>query len=454
MSRVGARVDELRLGWDPDGWVSVDGWMPGPAGVARLELLDATAELLVDVAEPDLLAVLRLADVHDPRARRLARLLLGPRAADELARSRRHRRNQPTVLWRRGDDANVRPIRRGSAPGGLGLIGRLGLALGEVATAGLAERAVAVGLIEVAVAVQDLAVDLDPSPPALALLRAGVARWAALGPASFDDLDPSTRHALGRHVGRWRKRAYAIDSPLAASLAPLLAQLDDLRDAGGVHAAGGAAPDLFAPGGVSADEILGDPSAVSALRAMPSAAVSVRTSSPVPSSTRQDVAVLLDGPLSAAGARVIGAERAGHHLTVHLAGLPVNGPEPWVRVFAGGPRTTLVALAPVAPTDRPWRSAVALIGPAIATGDLLVDATVSPKGPWLGPSSHAVAVAAHLGAEAARAGRRGQHHLAAQGWQATAAAWAALGDDRRAGLAHEYHDTPPSVDPLAVDLLS
>lgn len=454
MSRVGARVEELRLGWGPDGRITVDGWMPGPAGVARVELLDATAELLLDVAEPDLLVALRLADARDPRARRLARVLLGPRAAEELARSRPHRSDESVVLWRRDDDANVRPIRRGSAPGGLGLIGRLGLALGEVAMPALAERAAAVGLVEAAVAVQDLAVDLDPHPPAVELLRAGVDRWAALPAASFDGLDPSIRGVLGRRVGRWQKQTRAIDPRLAGSLAPLLEQLDDVRDEGAVHA-GGAPSDPFARGTMAgADEVLGDTFAVSAARSTLAAPGPVPASSPMGSSARHDVAVLLDGPLAAAGVRVIGVERAAHHLTVHLGGLPDDGPEPWVRVFAAGPRPTLVALAPVARTDRPWRSAVALIGPGIPTSDVLVDVTISPKEPWLGPSSRAVTVAAHLGAEAARAGRRGHDHLAAQGWQAAADAWEALGDDRRAALARGYRDEPPSVEPLAVDLLS
>ena len=56
----------------------------GPAGLVVVELLDGSAELAVDTAEPDTVLSLTLARPLDDPAHRLARLILGPVIADAL----------------------------------------------------------------------------------------------------------------------------------------------------------------------------------------------------------------------------------------------------------------------------------------------------------------------------------------------------------------------------------
>jgi hypothetical protein len=163
--------------------------------------------------------------------------------------------------------------------------------------------------------------------------------------------------------------------------------------------------------------------------------------------------------------RVISAERDDHHLVVHLGGL---GDRPgWLRVYRAGSPPRLLALAPVAETGRPWRTAVALIGPEVTTGDLLVDVTDAPSEPWRSPATRRTERAGHLGREAARVTRRaaalgrsaGRHGRvgAELAWQDCARAWDDAGDPVRADQARDHATDPPVPpwalsDPLLTDL--
>jgi hypothetical protein len=176
---------------------------------------------------------------------------------------------------------------------------------------------------------------------------------------------------------------------------------------------------------------------------------------------RQDVPVHFSPALTAAEPRVIAAERAGHHLTVHVGGLPGGDGEvrngrhsggTWLRVFEASERAIALSMVPFTPEGRPWRTATALIPPEVPTDRLLVDVTAEPSEPWRSPATRLTRAAAARGAAAAKASRTGAPEAPAQ-WFETAAAWAAAGDQRRTALAEEYAAQPPEAEPLFTDLL-
>lgn len=137
--------------------------------------------------------------------------------------------------------------------------------------------------------------------------------------------------------------------------------------------------------------------------AAPMAAAPAQAVSAIRAPETPPIAMAFDPVLATAGARLVRIGREGHHLVVHLGGLPDDGPDPWVRVFIDDPAGPVpLALAPIPPTDRPWRTAIALVPTSVADRDLLVDVTVAPKQAWPSATARAVATAAHRGAEAAR----------------------------------------------------
>jgi hypothetical protein len=449
VSRVGARVDALTAEVDDassDAPVTVRGWQAGPAGVATVDLLDGAAELDIDVAEPDLLVSLRL---HDPRtrpARRLARILLGPTAAAALDGFHRNP-GEPVVVWERIDD-RVRDLRpRTRRPGGLGLVGRLGLTLCELGVPGRSDAAIAVGLVDAAMTAADLRVDLAPQPTGSALLAAGLLRWDALPAGALD----GATDLLGQLQGRWLKTAFAIDPDQGDQLKELFARHGGSSQPAAEGAARG--------GGRSATQL--DRSWLAGAAGSAMAPAAALAAAPMASEAAADAAVAafpsievaFDAILAAADARVVNVERTDHHLVVHLGGLPGGRPDAWLRVFADDSTGPVpLAFAPIPDADRPWRTAVALVPAEVPNRKLLVDVTLSPKDRWPSPTARSVGAAVHLGAEAARAGRRSDADAATR-WDHAASAWDELGDDRRADLAREYAAFAPQVDPLIGDLL-
>jgi hypothetical protein len=151
---------------------------------------------------------------------------------------------------------------------------------------------------------------------------------------------------------------------------------------------------------------------------------------------------------------------------VHLGGL---GDDPlWLRVHQTGTPPRLLAVAPVAETGRPWRTAVALIGPEVTTGDLLVDVTATPSEPWRSPGTppHATGRPPGPGGGPPHPARRRPRAFVGEGrgrieastaWLDCARAWEAAGDERRAEQARRFADDRPvpswaASDPLLTDL--
>ena len=459
MSRVGFRVDELVARRDAsDGTIGIDGWQPGPAGVAALELLGGEATLLVDVAEPDLLVSLRLGDPGAPGVARVVDALLGVGVMELLS----HLPDaEPTVVWRKAD----RRIPYVQGQGGLGLIGRLAIGLAEVSSVGRSDAAIAVGLVEAGFAAMLLAGEITPSPTGLALVRVGVDRWTQLPSDAFDRVGDAALARLVAEGERWSAAVADRHALLSASLRRLLTPLQG-RSSGPVASAGGA----VSPAAPAAARLRAAPKkaeqaeqavdvaldlSMDASRAM--AAPLADAVFAVPTGRRHDVAVLVDAALSASSEiRVIAAERDGHHLTVHIGGADHAGAL-WLRVLegrrpAGHGWPTLLALAPFSGSDRPWRSAVALIPPAIGAPEpLLVDVTANPPAPWCSSPTRATAHATALGALASRAGRQRRVDTPAR-WAACAQAWESIGDDRRRALAEGYVNGA-SAAPLLIDEL-
>jgi hypothetical protein len=73
-------------------------------------------------------------------------------------------------------------------------------------------------------------------------------------------------------------------------------------------------------------------------------------------------------------------------------------------------------MAPVEDSGRPWRQAVALIGPEVDTEDLLVDVTTRPTEPWRSATGRNVERATALGRDATRLSRRREFVEAQQAW--------------------------------------
>ena len=454
MSRVGYRVEELVARRDAsDGTIAIDGWQPGPAGVASLGLLGGDATLVVDVAEPDLLVSLHLPDPGAPGVVRMVDALLGVGVIELLQRLPD---GEATVVWRKAD----RRLPYAQGQGGLGLIGRLALGLGEVSSTGRSETAVAVGLVEAGIAAVLLAGEITPDPSGLALVRAGVDRWTQLPSDAFDLVGAAPLARLVAEGARWSAAVADRDSLLAASLRRLLVPLQGRSEGPAPAPAPAPASARLRTASKKAEraEDVARGLSFDASRSM--AAPQADAALAGPTGRRHDVAVLLDAASSSESAsseiRVIAAERDAHHLTVHIGGADDAGAL-WLRVLedpggAGCSRPTLLALAPFSGADRPWRSAVALVPPHVgAPVPLLVDVTANPATPWRSSPTRATAHAAVLGALASRAGRQRRADTPAR-WAACAQAWESIGDDRRRALAEGYANGS-SAAPLLIDEL-
>ena len=463
MSRVGYRVEELVARREAsDGTIAIDGWQPGPAGVASLGLLGGDATLVVDIVEPDLLVSLHLSDPGAPGVVRMVDALLGVGVIELLQQLPD---GEATVVWRK----TGRRLPYAQGQGGLGLIGRLALGLGEVSSAGRSETAVAVGLVEAGIAAVLLASEITPDPSGLALVRAGVDRWTQLPSDAFDRVGAAPLARLVAEGARWSAAVADRDSLLAASLRRLLVPLQG-RSEGPAASAGGAAPASAAArlrtASKKAERAEDVARRLSFDASRSTAAPQADSALAGPTGRRHDVAVLLDAASSSGSAssarsasseiRVIAAERDAHHLTVHIGGADDAGAL-WLRVLedpggAGGGRPTLLALAPFSGADRPWRSAVALVPPHVgAPVPLLVDVTANPATPWRSSPTRATARAAVLGALASRAGRQRRADTPAR-WADCAQAWESIGDDRRRALAEEYAHGSLAA-PLLIDEL-
>lgn len=460
MSRVGYRVEELVARRDAsDGTIAIDGWQPGPAGVASLGLLGGDATLVVDVAEPDLLVSLHLSDPGAPGVVRIVDALLGVGVIELLQQLPD---GEATVVWRKAG----RRLPYAQGQGGLGLIGRLALGLGEVSSAGRSETAVAVGLVEAGIAAVLLAGEITPDPSGLALVRAGVDRWTQLPSDAFDLVGAAPLARLVAEGARWSAAVADRDSLLAASLRRLLVPLQG-RSEGPAASAGGAAPASARPRTASkkAERAEDVARGLSFDASRSTAAPQADAALAGPTGRRHDVAVLLDAAAASSASsarsasseiRVIAAERDAHHLTVHIGGADDAGAL-WLRVLedpggAGGGRPTLLALAPFSRADRPWRSAVALVPPHVgAPVPLLVDVTANPATPWRSSPTRATARAALLGALASRTGRQRRADTPAR-WTDCAQAWESIGDDRRRALAEGYANGSLAA-PLLIDEL-
>lgn len=455
MSRVGFRVDALVTTRAPDGGrVIVSGWEPGPAGVAALELLGGDALLVADVAEPELLVSLHVPDLHSDGSRRLVDTVLGAGVIDALRGLPGD--GSPAVVWRRDDQIR----RTTTGQGGLGLIGRLALGVAEVTTAGRSDAAIAVGLVEAGVAAVLLDREISPSPNGLALVRAGVERWDALAAYAFDGLQAPTIDRLVDEARRWATTVATVDDRLGSAIERLARRLRGRYgpDVAATGAMGGARP-VEAPAPAAATPTarrVASSKKVAAAESMAPAADEMIAE--VEGDARPPaVAVAIDGALAARDdVRIIGTSLDGHHLTVHVGGLR-DPRRSWLRVFAddriGEGEATLLAIAPFEGSGRPWCTAVALVPPDLAHAErLLVDVTDVPSGPWRSARSRSTERAAALGAEAARASRRGGRDAAGR-WRACEGAWAGNDDTRRARLAAEYSSAAPvaNVARLLVD---
>lgn len=420
---------------------------PGPAGLAVVTLLDGASSLAVDTAEPDTVLHLSLPDGpdgpdrSDDRTRRLVAAVLDPAAAAELARwSARPSPRTPLPLHPTAIDPRfARP-----SLGRLGLFARLAVGLDEVVRPDLTGAALAASLVDLGALALDLA-DLGPVPDGAELVIAGLDRWEDLDPDEWDD-DDALLAATTRHSPQWRKSVYAHRPDLADRLEVLARDLRRDQQDRAVLATfptlSDAPPPAASVGRAAARRggAVGEPARAAAPRPLPV------------------VDVLFDAELDG---RLIAAERVGHHLTVHLGGL---GPDDlWFRVFEAGtePHPRLLALAPVGPSERTWRTAVALIGPDVADRDLRADVTRHPREPLRSTVVRRTERATHLGRVAARLSRTsaqgGSRPAAREAWLRCAGAWEDAGDLARARRALEYADTRPAPNwsdttPLLTDL--
>lgn len=447
---VSATADRLTVGPDHP---------PGPAGLAVVRLLAGAATLAVDTASSATLVSLTLPRALDDPARRLAHLVLGARDAEALIRWSEE--TGPTaahdaVLAGRSTPTDGGADRPVPIRGPLPLLGRLALGLEELTRRGTTEAAVAAALVDLGVLTLDLAPGLDPDPAGLALAAAGIGRWELVGPDGWDDAGGELLAATTRRTARWHKSLFSADPSLARRLEVLVRSRPEQAGAGAAavrarsHRLESAAPSIE-------QRLSTVPAPVPAAGARPTGAD--LAAAPARPMIEVAFAPTLDG-------RVIAAEREDHHLVVHLGGL---GDDPlWLRVHQAGVPPRLLALAPLAESGRPWRTAVALIGPEVATGDLLVDVTDEPSEPWRSPATRRTERAGHLGREAARLTRRaaavgrsagrGGREDAEAAWLDCARAWDDADDPTRAEQARTYATDPPvptwaSRDPLLTDLV-
>lgn len=440
----------------------------GPAGLVVVELLDGSAELAVDTAEPDTVLSLALARPLDDPAHRLARLILGPVIADALlpwldraggpGSGSGPRGPSPVgqTSVRLGDrdtdrHSDSEPSAQRVRPGAFGpgpLLGRLALGLAELTRPDLTDLEVAASLVEMGTLAGDLGPGLDPSPSGLALATAGIERWELLGPDDWET-NPVVLEVVGIRQARWAKSLHQLDPTLADRLRRLRTARFNRMDA--------AARSGRARGAVSG------PLPPAAAAAGPLDLVTYRNEmvAAAEQAAPPTLEVLFDPDVDG---WLISADHDGHHLVVHLGGL---GDRPcWLRVHRRGTPLRLLALAPVEPGNRRWRQAVALIGPEVGSDDLIVDVTADPTQPWQSDSTRRVRRASRLGVEAARLSRqqvaagaarpRRQNPVAAA-WMECSQAWDEAGDQQRAARASQHSLDPPVPswarrDPLLTDL--
>jgi hypothetical protein len=460
VSRVGDRATQVTARRDlASGELDVDVDPPGPAGAVTLELADGLVEILVDVAEPTNLLALHAEDPDDDRARQVIELLLGPMASARAARVGA----DDAVVWNREADEPettlARGARRGTAPGGLGLIGRTALSTAEAAGPLVASAAEAVGLVEAGILALDLAVGLGIRPDPLAIVRAGMSRWHDLDDDEFDHLVPFAREIVDRGE-RWSKVLGVHDPDAATELVALLAELRDQLQPYAASAAGAVGP----PGAGVRAEVASDmatPAAAPVAGGLRSQLMAVRLSQAA--EERPSTPTIRLGPeLVPSDARLVRTEFERNHLTVHVSGLPEwpkirdgrHGRGIWLRVFEDrGDEALPLAMAPFDGGGFRWRTAIAILPEAASEGRLLVDVTTNASSPWDSEATHRLRSAFELGAHAARRTRRGDAR-APEDWDRAADAWDEMGDEAHAEQARTLAYPSAGHDPLITDLLS
>ncbi|MBK6857230.1 MAG: hypothetical protein IPG97_11965 [Microthrixaceae bacterium] len=398
------------------------GGTPGPAGLAMVTLAGGTTEVDVDYARPDRLSFLAVPLEPSEDDLAVVRRVLGPGTPTDSDR-----------WWMTSTSSTVRPI--GSNP--LPLLGRLAVGLEELTATNHRDTVLAASLIDLGVHALDLTHDLNPEPSGLELVTAGLARWEHIDPDAWDE-EVELLAATTARSSRWVKAVYPHDPHLADRLQILSGALH--RRATGQDQVARLV-EMAAPAPVAAA-----PMAAAEGGAARSAPTRERL---VP---RPTIPVLFGADLDG---RVIKAERHGHHLVVHLGGLGEH--QAWLRVHRYGQPPQLLAMAPVEDSGRPWRQAVALIGPEVDTEDLLVDVTTRPTEPWRSATGRNVERATALGRDATRLSRRREFVEAQQAWSRCSRAWLEVDDLTRSRTAEDYATQPPvppwaARDPLLSDL--
>ena len=414
MSDTTTPTDQLVASYDRDlSRYVLTGWLSGPAGTAALELADGRVVIDVDYAAPGTISHIEVdatdrALVHD-----VSRSLALVTGVPDLGRRLESVDETPRVIWTRG--ADTEDSQRDD-------VGRLALLLSEYDNARRSALARAAAALEAASLIGDLdpRLRVDHQPAVLWRVVVNLLGTMPRSPAQF-------RAPLGLAAER------------AAPVDPLLSrQLDRLALAAEPkeYFAAAEAMTLTAPSAPPAP--MAKRAARSARRERPDVNVEIAPDFDLALST----ATLADGVLRVG---VTGARSA--HTPLYL------------RVFDGWSRPVPLAIVPFAPTRFDSASATAVVPRKVDRRKLAVEVTDQPDTPLMTPSIRNLMRAVRIGRDASRHTRRGDTEAAAE-WQRDAAAWSAIGDDRRANLARSYASAGsvrsgrrPSAEPLLSDLV-
>lgn len=463
MNGLGPLVDRLVATISPDGLVIGSARPPGPAGLAHTTLAEGALELEVDVAEPDNLVGLRFAVdraslVGGPLGWAL-RAILGQRGLDQLLPLVNRDLadigpNDEVTIWQ----GNPVPVRLGARAlaaraehvGGLEQLGRLALRTAELTRTERSALGTAIGLFDLAENARTVSKQFQPMPRSDQLTDAAyghLRRWAG-DPADdwwVEDVSMQHRDQLTELVERMARHIRLSDPPLAQQLHHLI---DTIREMDHDSTSWGAA--AHPSRGQGPHDALG--SLFDAAQRMPASAAfgppteHLAAFSAAPAWTgdeeddetggRRPIEVVIDPALVDVD-QATGVVSDGH---VHVEGNGTFDDKVWVRVFRFDPEPVMIAMAPVHALRIGAWSARALLPADAPREQLRADITATPSDPWRSAIIRDALGAVDLGAQAARATRRGDAN-AAQRWSYTAAAWADIGDTDRAHAAERLAET-------------